>query len=217
MATTAATMVLRACNRGFAATSAAWLPRLSPGAAAAAKLRGAWNKPSVRPAAPPSDEQLAMRTKLPVPASQVAAPAPGAKAVSGKRRRAAASVAAASNSTKEQRIPASFVRTEFPPSGKEQSRRARLQVPKRYLTDTETGVPMPTTFADRDMTPRIFRARLTARRGMPTDKVDQDAPLSATAVDGGSRHHQYPYRFYQITLRRGLIGLPESTRRVVAR
>ncbi|KAI9354826.1 hypothetical protein DFJ73DRAFT_826511 [Zopfochytrium polystomum] len=54
------------------------------------------------------------------------------------------------------------------------------------------------------MTIRKFRARLTHKPGRGTSKMDQDAPLPAAVS-------RLPYRYYQVTLRRGTNGLPGKT------
>ena len=75
----------------------------------------------------------------------------------------------------------------------------RLSQPKkekRYLTQVETARPLPDTF--------------------PATKSFKDykqKPLMCEPLPEGEYH--YPYRYYEICLRRGLIGLPKKTREIV--
>lgn len=69
---------------------------------------------------------------------------------------------------------------------------------KRSIGDVETALPLPTTFKEGE-TFKTFQTR--------PSKVGEPLPLSES---------QYPYKYYEITLRRGVIGLPKATRNVVA-
>ena len=77
----------------------------------------------------------------------------------------------------------------------------RLSQPKkekRYLTQVETARPLPDTF--------------------PATKSFKDykqKPLMCEPLPEGEYH--YPYRYYEICLRRGLIGLPKKTREISGR
>ncbi|KAJ3115585.1 hypothetical protein HK100_001296 [Physocladia obscura] len=63
-----------------------------------------------------------------------------------------------------------------------------------HLTTTQTALPLPTTFA----------AGVTlATHARPVDAP----PLPPAAHAAHAAHAAYPYRFYQLTLRRGLFGL----------
>ncbi|KAJ3097199.1 hypothetical protein HDU97_005084 [Phlyctochytrium planicorne] len=66
---------------------------------------------------------------------------------------------------------------------------------KRHISDVETAVPLPTTFADKEATVKEFRQAFSRNH--------EPLPPSESKL---------PYRFYQVTLRRGLFGLPMKTR-----
>ncbi|OAJ43022.1 ribosomal protein L30p/L7e [Batrachochytrium dendrobatidis JEL423] len=76
--------------------------------------------------------------------------------------------------------------TPFPPN-----------TPKRHHTDVESGIPLPTTFAPGE-TAKSIRTRPTR----PERKLTQE-------------EYPFPYRYFEITLRRGVIGLPKTTRDIV--
>ncbi|KAL2913354.1 39S ribosomal protein L33, mitochondrial [Polyrhizophydium stewartii] len=88
----------------------------------------------------------------------------------------------------------------FPPR-KDRPRQPMVKAPpkaKRYLSDVETSRPLPTTFAKGE-SEKDFKTR-PSRIGEPLPKDS----------------HMYPYRFYEITMRRGLFGIPRATRKVMA-
>lgn len=75
----------------------------------------------------------------------------------------------------------------------------RLAKPKqqqRHLTDVETARPLPTTFSKGE-TMLDFKTK----------------PLIPEPLPKGDYH--YPFRYYEITLRRGVTGLPARTRHIV--
>ena len=90
---------------------------------------------------------------------------------------------------------------EYPyyPPKKDLPPHIRLSLPKkqkRYLSEVETGRPLPTTF--------------------PPNKTFQDykqKPLICDPLPSGEYH--YPYKYYEICLRRGILGLPKKTREIV--
>ncbi|KAJ3273033.1 39S ribosomal protein L33, mitochondrial [Terramyces sp. JEL0728] len=67
--------------------------------------------------------------------------------------------------------------------------------PKRHLTDVQVR-PLPTTFAKGESFANFKNKELKCE------------PLS--------EGYHYPYRYYEVTLRRGVIGLPEATRKIVS-
>ncbi|KAJ3325558.1 hypothetical protein HDV06_003328 [Boothiomyces sp. JEL0866] len=67
--------------------------------------------------------------------------------------------------------------------------------PKRHLTDVQVR-PLPTTFAEGESFADF-----------------KNKPLKCEPLTDG---YHYPYRYYEITLRRGVIGLPEATRKIVS-
>ncbi|KAJ3029326.1 UNVERIFIED_CONTAM: hypothetical protein HDU68_012481 [Siphonaria sp. JEL0065] len=77
---------------------------------------------------------------------------------------------------------------------------------KHHLTTTQTAIPLPTTFAHPDMTTAAFRSLFKLS---PTGKPIADA----TPLKKGES--AFPYRFYQITLRRGLYGIEKDTKKCV--
>ncbi|KAI8613962.1 hypothetical protein BC830DRAFT_1129725 [Chytriomyces sp. MP71] len=78
---------------------------------------------------------------------------------------------------------------------------------KHHLTSTQTAVPLPTTFASPSDSIASHRAAHALNKiGQP---LFEPAPLPASA---GSA---YPYRYYKITLRRGLRGIDADTRKCV--
>jgi ribosomal protein L30/L7E len=64
------------------------------------------------------------------------------------------------------------------------------------MTDVETARPLPQTFQEGE-----------------TIKDYKTKPLVAERLPEGEYH--YPYRYYEITLRRGVLGLPARTRHIV--
>ncbi|KAI8840395.1 hypothetical protein BJ741DRAFT_706279 [Chytriomyces cf. hyalinus JEL632] len=75
---------------------------------------------------------------------------------------------------------------------------------KFHLTTTQTAVPLPTTFASKDMTIPLFKSlHKLDRTGKP---AVQPAPIAGEA---------YPFRYYKITLRRGLRGIEKSVKKCV--
>eukprot|EP00842_Homolaphlyctis_polyrhiza_P005264 jgi/Hompol1/5739/HPOL_004661-RA len=76
--------------------------------------------------------------------------------------------------------------------------RNQPKAPKRFISDVERARPLPTTFA-----PGETEAMYRTRPDRPSTKLDP------------SEYHGYPYRFYEVTLRRGLFGLPRTQRKIV--
>jgi ribosomal protein L30/L7E len=75
-------------------------------------------------------------------------------------------------------------------------RLSRPPQPQRHITDVETARPLPLTFKEGESI-RDYKTK----------------PLVAEKLPAGEYH--YPYRFYEITLRRGVLGLPARTRHIV--
>ncbi|KAH6601663.1 hypothetical protein BASA61_001867 [Batrachochytrium salamandrivorans] len=67
----------------------------------------------------------------------------------------------------------------------------------RHLTDVETWLPLPTTFSP-GQTAESIRCRPTR----PDTRLSQ-------------AEYPYPYRYFEITLRRGVFGLPKKTKEVI--
>ncbi|KAJ3229420.1 hypothetical protein HDU81_005389 [Chytriomyces hyalinus] len=75
---------------------------------------------------------------------------------------------------------------------------------KFHLTTTQTSVPLPTTFASKDMTISLFKSlHKLDKTGKP---AVQPAPVAGET---------YPYRYYKITLRRGLRGIEKGVKKCV--
>jgi large subunit ribosomal protein L30 len=75
-------------------------------------------------------------------------------------------------------------------------RLAQPPKPQRHITDVETARPLPCTFKEGE-----------SKRDYNTK------PLKVEALAHGEYH--YPYRYYEIALRRGIIGLPARTKHIV--
>jgi ribosomal protein L30/L7E len=80
------------------------------------------------------------------------------------------------------------------PSVKERLSFPKPHISKRHLTDVETARPLPTTFAP-GQTLKDFKTK----------------PL----IPDTKASYHYPYRYYEITLRRGLIGIPKKIKHIV--
>ncbi|KAJ3065537.1 hypothetical protein HDU98_011117 [Podochytrium sp. JEL0797] len=78
---------------------------------------------------------------------------------------------------------------------------------KHHLTTTQTAVPLPTTFAHPQMTTKTFQSLFALS---PTG-----LPLSAAAPLPVSAQNPYPYKYYQVTLRRGLYGIDKDVKKCV--
>ncbi|KAJ3038876.1 39S ribosomal protein L33, mitochondrial, partial [Rhizophlyctis rosea] len=67
--------------------------------------------------------------------------------------------------------------------------------PKRVIDDVETALPLPLSYK---------------LHGVP-----QPRPLVPPTKIESTPENPFPYKYYEIALRRGLIGLPEKTRKYV--
>ena len=67
--------------------------------------------------------------------------------------------------------------------------------PKRWLSEVETARPLPQTFSD-GMTLKDFKSK----------------PLIPPTE---CQNYHYPYKYYEICLMRGILGLPKQTRKIV--
>jgi ribosomal protein L30/L7E len=96
------------------------------------------------------------------------------------------------------KTPSKLVYEYFPPKSDlpPHQRLAQPKKEKRYLTDVETGRPLPNTFKFGE-----------------SEKDYKTKPLICEPLPKGEYH--YPYRYYEICLRRGVLGLPKSTRHIV--
>ncbi|KAI9102513.1 hypothetical protein DFS34DRAFT_609493 [Phlyctochytrium arcticum] len=74
---------------------------------------------------------------------------------------------------------------------------SRPPAPQRHITDTDTAIPLPTTYPTGIKTPSQLR-----RSRVPAEKLDTSL-------------NPYPYRYYEISLTRSLTGLPKKVRAVV--
>lgn len=68
--------------------------------------------------------------------------------------------------------------------------------PKRSLTEVQTARPLPITFKEGE-----------------TAKTFKTKPLVCEPLPKGEYH--FPYRYYEICLRRGLIGIPKDIKHIV--
>jgi large subunit ribosomal protein L30 len=85
------------------------------------------------------------------------------------------------------------------PSRKYMKPHERLSLPKvakRSLTEIETARALPITFQEGE-----------------TIKDYKTKPLICEKLKAGEYH--FPYRYYEICLRRGLVGLPQKTKHIV--
>ncbi|KAJ3183494.1 hypothetical protein HDU87_006813 [Geranomyces variabilis] len=74
--------------------------------------------------------------------------------------------------------------------------------PRRYITDVETALPLPTTFPAGITSRAEFLASSGGRRPqIPEQKL-------AITVE-----NPFPYKYYEISLRRSLNGLPATTKK----
>ncbi|KAJ3152505.1 hypothetical protein HDU89_001192 [Geranomyces variabilis] len=71
--------------------------------------------------------------------------------------------------------------------------------PRRYITDVDTALPLPTTFPSGITSREEFLA--AGRPQLPEEK------LAITA------ENPFPYKYYEISLRRSLNGLPATTKK----
>ncbi|KAJ3326949.1 39S ribosomal protein L33, mitochondrial [Blyttiomyces sp. JEL0837] len=163
-------------------------------------LRG----PTVRRPSPPSDAQL----KMPVSASTASDSTTTTTTASTDHRKSHQTSLPSKSSLIEAEgrditLEAFAARVDFRSKLKE-----RENKPKRHLTDSQTGLPLPTTFADPNMNiekyKKLHRSRL---RDITHSVLPEPLPVSDK--------NPYPYKYYQITLRRSLFGIPKQTRRVV--
>ncbi|KAJ3285104.1 hypothetical protein HDU79_007595 [Rhizoclosmatium sp. JEL0117] len=91
-----------------------------------------------------------------------------------------------------------------------QKQKQSIPVPKSKVThslaSTQAAVPLPTTFAHPSLTPASFKALFNLS---PTGKPAVEATPLPPA------ENKYPFRFYQITLRRGLYGIEKDVKKCV--
>jgi ribosomal protein L30/L7E len=72
--------------------------------------------------------------------------------------------------------------------------------PKRHITDTQTAIPLPTTFPDPQMDLKSFLAF-------------REAQFSQTkSTSSAADNLPFNYKFFEITLRKGFYGLPKKTK-----
>ncbi|TPX59821.1 hypothetical protein PhCBS80983_g02231 [Powellomyces hirtus] len=78
-------------------------------------------------------------------------------------------------------------------------RMGRPRPSRRFITDTDTAIPLPTTFP----------AGVTSRADLVRPQIPS-TPLPITATN------PFPYKYYEISLRRSLNGLPATVKKVAS-
>ncbi|TPX57352.1 hypothetical protein SpCBS45565_g08228 [Spizellomyces sp. 'palustris'] len=87
-----------------------------------------------------------------------------------------------------------FLKPIYRPAPAPHIRLSRPPAPQRHITDTDTALPLPTTFPAGEISGSyLIRPRI------PGSKLD-------------ATENPYPYKYYEISLRRSLNGLPETTK-----